>query len=298
MPLSATTYRLLKKFRDENFDEDRIGEYHLALLTGPRDLQVLVSDPNANKALWLEDYVFPSAQHDDDWIIALRELFDHHPFLSAGFWNNIRVGVKTPSFVHHPIELFSETDAITCLGLNATLTSESEVITCRMHERGLAVAFALPAPLKKWITSVYAGNKPCFLHQSCALIEGVLQELHTYKENSLFIFVDRFRLHILVANQQGLRYYNQFAIHHFNDYIHYIMLVMHAHRMDPQNARVILWGFVGRNSPHYHEFYKYIRTITYGNRTKALRFGYVFDEIQEHQYFDVLNLTHVPLNNL
>ncbi len=293
MQLITTPYRLLKKIRDEQFDEDQIGNYNLALLTGRHDLQVLVYDETLHRALWLEDYVFPSSKNDEDWLAALQEVFDRHPFLTAGFWKNIRVGIKTGSFVQIPLSLFEPAFAAQYLHCNASIHPSEDVLFYRHTESGLATAFALPATIRNWLLSVYPQNNPVFIHQSCALIEGTLNETSAYPDNPLYIFVDRFRLHILSAEEGKLRYYNQFPIHSFDDYIRCIMLVMHSLGMDQRKGKVILWGFVGKNSPHYQEFYKYIQTITYGKRPDVMRFGYVFDEIQDHQYFDVINMSRL-----
>lgn len=293
MQLTATPYRLLKKIRDDQFDEDQIGEYNLAMLTGRHDLQVLVYHEASGRALWLEDYVFPSSKNDDDWLAALQEVFDQHAFLTAGYWKHILVGVKTGSFVQTPMNLFEPAFAAQYLHYNTNIQPTEDVLYYQQAESGIATSFTLPSDVRNWLLSVYPLSKPAFTHQSCALIEGILKESSAYPDNPLYIFVDRFKLHILSAEQGKLRYYNQFSIKSFDDYIRYIMLVMHSLGMDQRTGRVILWGFVGKNSPHYQEFYKYIKTVTYGNRPDVLRFGYMFDEIQEHQYFDVINLSRL-----
>jgi hypothetical protein len=53
---------------------------------------------------------------------------------------------------------------------------------------------------------------------------------------------------------------------------------------------VVLWGYIGNNSPHYHEFYKYINNVTFGGRPHGLRFGFPFDEVQEHHFFDLFSI--------
>ncbi|MCS6973405.1 MAG: DUF3822 family protein [Cyclobacteriaceae bacterium] len=295
MQLTATPYRLLKKIRDEQFEEDHIAEYHLALLTGPHDLQVLVYNPVTRRALWMEDYVFPSSTSDDDWLSALQEVFDQHPFLTAGFWKKIIAGVKTPSFVQTPAALFDDAQASQYLQYNASVRPGEDILYFSQDGHGLVTSFAFPAAIKNWLLSVYASNHPVFTHQSCSLMEGVLHEARQQHDNPLYIYVDRFRLHILSAQPEGLRYYNQFFINNFSDYIRYIMLVMHTLGMNQQTGKVILWGYVGKNSPHYQEFYKYIQSITYGGRPGFLHFSYLFDEIQEHQYFDVWNMARLTL---
>ena len=82
-------------------------------------------------------------------------------------------------------------------------------------------------------------------------------------------------------------YYNQFVIKQFADYIKYIMLVMKGLNMDQATSQVVLWGYIGKNSPHYQEFSKYIHNVAFGGRPPHLKFGYMFDEVQEHHFFDL-----------
>ena len=99
-----------------------------------------------------------------------------------------------------------------------------------------------------------------------------------------------FKLHIMACEGDKLLYYNQFPIKQFSEYIKYIMLVMKSLKMDQQSSKVVLWGYVGRNSPHYQEFYKYINNVTFGGEPDHLNFGYVFDEMPEHHYFDLYSI--------
>ena len=60
--------------------------------------------------------------------------------------------------------------------------------------------------------------------------------------------------------------------------------------MDQQKSEVILWGYIGRKSPHYNEFVKYVRNVNFGHRPTNLGFGYMFDEVQEHHFFDLYSI--------
>jgi hypothetical protein len=68
------------------------------------------------------------------------------------------------------------------------------------------------------------------------------------------------------------------------------MLVMKSLGMDQKTSVVKLWGYIGKNSPHYHEFYKYINNVEFGGRPSFLTFGYMFDEVQEHHFFDLYKI--------
>jgi hypothetical protein len=66
---------------------------------------------------------------------------------------------------------------------------------------------------------------------------------------------------------------------------------MKSMNMDQQRSEVVLWGYIGKNSPHYLEFEKYIQNVSFGGRLPNLKFGYMFDEVQEHHFFDLFSLS-------
>ncbi|MEQ8423464.1 MAG: DUF3822 family protein, partial [Cyclobacteriaceae bacterium] len=151
----------------------------------------------------------------------------------------------------------------------------------------IVTVFALPASIHGWISDLYPNSTVSFIHQSSSLIEGVLNDAAPGKTPPLFVYIDRFKLHIISATNGKLVYYNQFPIQHFSDYVKYIMLVLNAMKMNQQNSQIMVWGYIGKNSPHSIEFSKYIKNVSFGGRPKHLKFGYLFDEVQDHHFYDL-----------
>jgi len=56
---------------------------------------------------------------------------------------------------------------------------------------------------------------------------------------------------------------------------------------------VTLYGFVGKDSPHVHELRRYIKTLELGIRPATLTWSSAFDEIQDHQFFDIFAVSHL-----
>lgn len=291
MQASVAQYKLIKKIKDERFDEENIHHYHLLINIGSRDFQALIVDHTDNRVLYLEDYVLPAISSPSDLRAALDSLFDNHALLQAGFWKSITIALKNQKFVQVPEPLFVDTALSDYLRFNARVDVKNEELLYSVptHSRAVTV-FAVPKNLKGWLESVYANNKPVYTHQSAALIEATLHHAKNRQDNPLYIYVDRFKLHILSVQDNALRFYNQFAIQNFSDYVKYIMLVMKLLGMDQKTSEVLMWGYIGKNSPHYHEFYKYINNVTYGGRPDFLRFGYLFDEIQEQHFLDLYGI--------
>jgi hypothetical protein len=287
---AALNYKLIKKIKDDRFDEDKIHLYKLFINVGVRDFQIGVVEAQEDRLLLLEDYLLPALSSNDDLLKLLDHLFDGHPFLKAAFWKKIKVSVKNNKFVQVPDVLFIDAEREEYLRYNAYLSDHEDCLAVSNRRAGATTVFAVNKELRQWFDTVYPNNPPEYMHQSAALIEGVLQFSEHRREDSLFIYVDRFKLHILAVDHGKLQYYNQFTIKHFSDYIHYIMLVMKSLRRDQKTSKVLLWGYIGKNSPYYNEFYKYISNVTFGERPKYLKFGYMFDEIQDHYFMDLYGM--------
>jgi hypothetical protein len=288
---ASLQYKLIRKTKDELFDEEFIHQYHLLLNIGTRDFQILVVEPGGNKVLLLEDFVLPSLTSNEELIHILDHLFDSHAFLKAGFWKKIKVAIKNQKFVQVPQALFTEDALAEYLRFNANIDLSQETLLYTKNSRSQAVTvFAINNELRNWLSRVYPNNQPTVTHQSAALIEGTMEYAKSRTDNPLYIYVDRFKLHIVACKPDQLIYYNQFAIKQFADYIKYIMMVMKSLNMDQQTSQIVLWGYIGKNSPHYHEFYKYINNVIFGSHPGYLKFSYVFDEVQEHHFFDLYSI--------
>jgi hypothetical protein len=288
---SELNYKLIKKIKDERFDEDLIHQYDLLIHIGTRDLQVAVVHSVEPRMLILEDYVFPALTSHQQHLQLLDQLFDAHAFLKAAFWNTIRVSVKNSKFVQVPEALFVEEAKHEYIKYNAHVhTAEEDVLFVKNPRVQAVTIFAIQKDLRQWLENLYPKNPPQFMHQSAVMIEGVTNFVQKRKDSPLFIYIDRFKLHIVSCDQGKLIYYNQFAIKQFSDYIRYIMLVLKSLNHDQRTSQVMLWGYIGRNSPHYHEFYKYINNVVFGPRPTYLKFSYMFDEVQDHHFFDLYNM--------
>jgi hypothetical protein len=283
-------YKLIRKIKDEKFDEENLHQYSLLIQLGARDFQACVVD-DSNRVVLLEDYVFNDVGSPEEQVAIVKELYDAHPLLMAGFWKSVTFSIKSNKFVQVPGQLFVETSAAEYLKFNARIEPDKDqILYCKNASIDSITVYVAPKPLYDWLTTIYKNASLKFIHQSTALIEGVLHVAAKQKMSPLYLYVDRFKMHILATKDGQLVYYNQFPIKHFADYVKYIMLVLTALGMDQQTSQVMMWGYIGKNSPHYHEFIKYIRNVSFGARPKTLSFGYLFDELQEHHFFDLYSI--------
>lgn len=276
---------MIKKVKDDLLEEELLHTYALVLQIGARDLQVLVVDAQ-HKALLLEDYVFSEIEGQNQHNQVVEELLDSHPLATAGFWKSVTICLKHNKFVQVPESLFLEEAKSDYLALNATLDPDGEVYD-QCLSSGIVTVFSIPKTLHGFFQKTYQRTGFRFIHQSAALIRGTGEI--SRPGQPVFLYVDRFKLHVLFHQNGQLVYYNQFPIKQFSDYVKYIVLVMQVLGLDQHTSSVLLWGYIGQTSPHYQEFVKYVKNVSFGKRPDQLRFGYVFDEVQDHHYFDLFS---------
>lgn len=288
---SATRFKLVQKVKDEKFDVDNLHQYNLQIQIGARDFQVAVVDSETNQCLLLEDYILASVKNYSELKEVLVEIFEGHHLLTAGFWKKVRIAIKNNKFSLIPSSLFVKTALEEYLSLNSSINTSVEDILYYKHIQTDAICvFGINKLLHTWLKGLYPNTELGFIHQSSTMIEGVMNYASQHNDQPLFLYIDRFKLHAITMKNGKLEYYNQFVIKEFNDYIRYIMLVMKGLRRDQKSSDVVLWGYIGRESAHYNEFYKYISNISFGDRPDYLKYGFVFDEVQDHQYLDLYSI--------
>ena len=290
MRTTTINYKLIKKVKDEKFDEERLHLYTLLVQLGVRDCQVAIID-DQKRLVFLEDYVFGEMNSHEEHTDQLRTLFESHQLLMAGFWKKVTFCIKNSKMAHVPESLFIEDAAAEYLQFNAAVDlAKEDVLFCQNKLTDAITVFAVQKELHQLIREIYLNTTVNVIHQSAALIEGLLDYPKKQQGTPLYIYVDRFKLHLLYVQNGKLIYYNQFVIKQFSDYVKYIMLVMKGLQINQATSQVILWGYIGKNSPHYQEFYKYIQNVSFAERPAHIKFGYMFDEVQDHHFFDLFSM--------
>lgn len=291
MTTETADYKLIKKIKDEKFDVENLHQYNLLLQVGVRDLQITVIDSATNKCLLLEDYILASVGTYGALKELLVSLFEAHHLLMAGFWKKVRVTVKNNKFSLVPSALFVKEATEDYLKLNATYNLERDEIHYYKHIQTDAICvFTVNKGIAQWLRDLYPNSEIGFIHHSSSIIEGAINAAKVNRKDSMYLYIDRFKLHIVTLKNGKLEYYNQFVIKQFSDYIKYIMLAMKGLNKNQKTTEVVLWGYIGKQSTHYNEFYKYIKNISFGDRPDYLKFGYMFDEVQDHHFFDLYSM--------
>ncbi|MBC6410827.1 MAG: DUF3822 family protein [Ekhidna sp.] len=286
----TSTYKRVERIKDSGFSIDELDHYSLVMQIGIYDLQFAVIDSRNNQCLAIEDYRLKGIRTVNGRLKLVKQILDNHEFLIAGFWKDVKLCLKTHKFTLIPANMFLQENAADYLALNSEIkTSFEEVYYYKQISVDTVNVFAVEIKLCRWIESIYKKKKVHIIHQGSALVEGILKHADHIEEKGMYCYIDRGILHILVTENHKLLYYNQFAARKKQDYLKYILLVFSELGMNNKRHQVFLWGFIRPSSEEMILLKKYIRNISFGSKPSFLKFRHVFDEIEDHQYFDVMS---------
>lgn len=295
MAISSIQFKLLRKEKDPKFDIDNLEHYNLLLQVGFSDMQVCITDSRKNRIMLLEDYVMPGITEQEERVDRLECLFDDHHLLLAGFWNKIRVMVKNKKFSLVPSTLFQEANVRDYINLNTMVDPETDMVFYRQNEQlGLTNTFAVNKEVIQFLTrQTYPHKEVSFFHQSSSFIEGFHQYFQGKPGKVVAINLDRFIMQVAHFRDGVFQFFNQYPVKSFADYFRYIGFVVNEFSIDPQVDQFYVWGYLHEDSKHFSALKEKYPTLQTGGRPSELSMSYVYDEIADHQYFDLLHFNHL-----
>ncbi|MDX5348376.1 MAG: DUF3822 family protein [Hymenobacteraceae bacterium] len=289
--MNKVLYRLTQKLTDESFDVVHISDYNLYLSVSNRYLRVGVADIKRNKFLVLEDYELGPLYSSLQVVEQLRLIVKDHPFLQYHDWNQIRFCIKNQEFTLIPDTLYDAAAQADYLRLHCELDEYHDHVYTYHHAGiGAVNIFAINIYLTDWLAELYQTRPIKLLHQTSALIEGVLHLAGRAEQKQLFLHVEQNYLSILVVRNGQLEFCNIFHFISPEDFIYYIIFVMQELKLNPEQDPLVVWGDLTHDSELFTILRKYVRFVKLGQKPNDISYSYKFDDLFGHRYFDLYSI--------
>jgi hypothetical protein len=270
------------------FSIDNLHHYHLLLQFGEKRFELSVVDSRNSTCLHVEDF---SIKNEEEYLDAIKKVYDGHHILMAGFWKSVKVSFKTDKFSLVPADYFDKDQLSQYLQLNSTYGNSKESAYYYKFIKSDAVnVFAANNELITWLESIYQKSQVQVFHQASGFIEGVLHNNDHNLGKNMFLSFDGKVLQLLITEDKKLIFYNQFRPADLKQLLRDVLLIMKAMKMDPRVHKVVIWGNVNAESSIFKGLYKYIKNVSLGTRPSFLKFNYQFDEIPDSRFFDLYSL--------
>lgn len=278
--------------RSDSFDPTASAGSVLCIEVGRDRLRFLVQD-GRRRGCYLEDYTFPSLLTDNALTDALPDVFRTNPVLSAGPWQEVRVGVNAPSFTLVPQPLFRKEYVGSYLTLmrGSPLPAHEFAYTHAHETEGFLSVFNLERSLFAHFSGVYPLQSLRFVHQTSALIEATanVDRRSLTVTNVYLYFEDEFVTVIHRASHQ-LRYCNRFGYRNVQDLSYYMLYVLDEQRLLPETANVVLYGEITPFAESYTSLSQFLPNLSFGHVPPGLSLAPEFDDLPDHRYLSLYGL--------
>ena len=285
-----THYRLSHRIEDEAFSLDQAEQCNLYMALSQKAIRFAVFNHQRNKFVVLEDYelitVFSPLQVGEQ----LRLIAQENPLLQQN-WGKVRVSVSNPHFTLVPETLYEPGHRKDYLRLHSDFNPQQDAVLSYRHS-GLEAMniFAVDGGLYQALRDVFSGDNLQVVHLTSSLIRNMLHLTPRASQRSLFAFVERNYVTLVVIGPTGLEFCNIFHYVSPEDFIYYIIFILQEQRMDPEQETITLWGDITHDSSLFNILQRYLRHVRLGKKPADVEYSYKFHDMFEHRYFELYSL--------
>jgi len=286
-------FQNILSIQDKRFNLSQLSQYCLLMSLGSNSLRICCIEQATARCLLLESYQLEEQWNNvNDYLEALKQFFKKRTFVGNNDWKKVVVFYENQKYTLVPTALFDAHSRIDYLNL-VTCNAGNITQYCTHNSLGITVIFGANPLIVNYLQNTYQQiTKYYQAHQANSLIAGSIFYLNAKNEDKapiVIVFSDKIHLHISVTAHTNLLYYNRFAYSTSDEFLQYILIVMHALALEPTKTPVILAGNVIKHSLTHKKMLNYIRYVSFSTPTSYLKFSWRFKNDILIHFFDMLN---------
>jgi len=218
--------------------------------------------------------------HEIDRIIAKQKLLQQR-FASTSISIADTMNTLTPE------ALYVESDGKEILKFNQPiLQNENESRDWLASIKGYN-SYVIPEVLERCFNKNFPKAK--WNHDSSILIESLIQQFKLQEEEKVYLSVQNNYFELTVLHGKKLLFFNSFTYKTAADLVYYLLFTFEQLAINPDQTPLVLLGEIEQESEVYKLLYRYVRNIHFTKRNPNYKYSFVFDEVQEHHYYKLLN---------
>lgn|GEM_PF-3698546 len=280
------------ELRDSKMDINLLSQYQLIITIADTGIIFLVNDTKESKCLAIEKYKFPALATPENITISLQNIWDSHPFLNAGYWDSVVLLFSNLKFAYVPDTFSDESlNPEVFTRFNFRLASNEELLSHKINGLATTCYFAVNQEVINWFSTFYSKSITNVTHSSCAFLNG-LQNLESQSDH-LHFYISENIIALVNFKENQLNYLNCFSFKTPDDILYTCTLVIDELNLDRKEAKLQLWSDSNETELILQKLRAYYPEVVIGKRPSHLKFGFQFDELQEHQHFDLYNATNL-----
>ena len=247
-----------------------------------------IIDTSLQKYIALKHYKFEKISSYASSLNKLNEIFNNDELLYNKF-KSVKLIFASQRETLVPLPLFSNEDIKKYFYFNQSEEKNEEVLYNKIKNSDAVNIFSIPTKFINFFNNKF--DNITYYHQSTPFIENALIENKNQKfDYKVYVYNYEFFFDVIVISPQKLLFYNTFKYKNENDFAYYLMNVFEQLKLNPSQTPVYLMGDITKQSDCYNIIKKFITNIYFKKLSNSFDYSYVFNQIPEHYFFNMLNL--------
>ncbi len=287
---SEENYQCLLAVREKKLNVATLPQCHLSIHISGTCFKVSCVNLVTTQCMLLEVYRLAHG-HSYQRVRSIEQLYRDHALLSANNWSAVTLCIDNQQYTLIPNQLFQEENGADYLRFVCPI-STNEIRHFTHASLNVTVAFAVDPCIINWFQTSYHQARLYTIHQANTLIRSAYTYVQRTRPSTLpsvLVFVEENYLHITVVGKSMLYYYNRFQYTHSDEWLRYILIMMHTLKLDTGLHTVILGGKVTKSAPAYRKARNYIKKLTLMDQPPYLKFKNIFSKEIMVSHLDVLS---------
>ena len=268
----------LVSVKDESLDTNLQGKLHLSIQSGQGMLVWALFSTGDTKYLALETYSYAKAGEEDIW----AQLKTMPWFANV---TSVSLSLVSDKVTLVPEPLFDERVKSTYANFNFETDGSDVVLSAKVRSAGCVAVFTLSQEKEKMYRSFFPALK--IMHAAMPLLESVLTNDKNESSEKAYLHIRAKSMELVFTKNGNLLYYNTFNHTTSEDVIYYLLFALEQLKLNPETIALQLMGDVEKNDAVYSIIHKYVRNVSFMQRTNRFAFSYRFSELPDHAFYTI-----------
>jgi len=259
---------------------------HLSIQIRQDGFSFAVLNIPEQKYIALEYYDFQAQNNSSDLTHRIDLIFEQQKLLNKDF-TSVSVAMSDTLNSLTPKSLYDKTNGKEILRFNQPVLQNESETSDWIESIEAYNSYVIPEDLKRCMLKKIPKVK--WKHDSSILIESLLQQFKLEEGEKVYLSVQNTFFELAILEGKTLKFFNSFSYKTEADLLYYLLFTLEQLNINPDQAPLILSGGIDKDSKVYQLLYRYVRHISFAKRNPNYTYSFVFDEVDEHHYYKLLN---------
>jgi hypothetical protein len=270
------------KIFDDRFTVDVIEKHDLVIEFSITRLKFFIKSTKPIQIIWLEDHFLGLENTIEQAVEKSKEIIESHDFVSANFWNSIKIVANSPFFCLVPSELFNENLAPNYMYIafpkikKENFTIQSKPIT----NLDAQLVFAYPTAYLDLFAEIYQEKELKISYSVLEIVNHYNGKLEA-KNRNIIVFEDKF-LVLIYKSKLSKKIRIEILPNQSKFFENFLKLYL----KDGQ-IKTVVYGEITIFSKWYEILKKQGKAIEIGSKNTEINLTQFFSETPDHRYWSL-----------